>query len=217
MELIWCPPGSFIRGANNEKHFVILTKGFYLGKYEVTQEEHKKIMGNNPSNFKGAKLPVEMVSWNDAVAFCETLNAKERIPQNWKFTLPSDAEWEYACRAGTTTLYSWGNSINASLTNYNGSGLNKTVVVGSYQPNRWGFFDLHGNVGEWCIDLFKQNLPLDIQLDPVVFPVNGLNRVGRGGAWNSPENILRSGNRTRALKSNRHFYRGFRLCLAPAR
>ena len=111
MELIWCPPGSFIMGPfrNDEAHPVILTKGFYLGKYEVTQEQYKKVMGNNPSQFKGDKLPVEMVSWNDAVAFCEELTKKERN-RGWEFALPTEAQWEYACRAGTTTPYSWGDN-----------------------------------------------------------------------------------------------------------
>ena len=85
-------------------HPVILTKGFYLGKYEVTQEEYEKVMSKNPSKFKGDKLPVEMVSWNDAVAFCDELNKKERIPRGWRFALPTEAQWEYACRASTTTL-----------------------------------------------------------------------------------------------------------------
>ena len=88
MELIWCPPGGYVRGWGDEAHQVILTKGFYLGKYEVTQEEYEKVIGDNPSEFKGDKLPVEMVSWNDAAAFCQALNKKERIPRGWQFALP---------------------------------------------------------------------------------------------------------------------------------
>jgi hypothetical protein len=106
MELIWCPPGGYVLGEGDESHQVILTRGFYLGKYEVTQEEYEKVMGNNPSKFKGDKLPVEMVSWNDTVEFCEALNKKERIPRGWEFALPTEAQWEYGCRAGTTTAYS---------------------------------------------------------------------------------------------------------------
>ena len=100
MELIWCPPSGYVRGEGDEAHQVILTKGFYLGKYEVTQQQYEKVIGTNPSNFKGDKFPVELVSWNDAVAFCEELNKKERIPRGWQFTLPTEAQWEYACRAG---------------------------------------------------------------------------------------------------------------------
>ncbi len=141
MELIWCPPGSFIMGPfqNDEAHPVILTKGFYLGKHEVTQEQYEKVMGSNPSQFKGDKLPVEMVNWNDAVAFCEALTKKERN-RGWEFALPTEAQWEYACRAGTKTSFSWGDNITPQLANYKDSGLNKTVEVGSYKANPWGFF-----------------------------------------------------------------------------
>ena len=117
MELIWCPPSSFIMGGGVTAHPVVLTKGFYLGKYEVTQGEYQKVMDVNPSEFKGEKLPVETVSWNDAVAFCEALTKKERIPNGWKFSLPSEAQWEYACRAGTTTNYFWGDDITPKLAN----------------------------------------------------------------------------------------------------
>ena len=121
-------------------HPVILTKGFYLGKYEVTQEQYKKVMGKNPSKFKGDKLPVEHISWNDAVAFCEELNKKERIPRGWEFALPTEAQWEYACRAGTTTAYSWGNNITPQLANYNESGFKKTCEVWFIQSQPVGLF-----------------------------------------------------------------------------
>ena len=182
MELIWCPPGSFIRGDADKKHSVILTQGFYLGKYEVTQEEYEKIMGNNPSQFKGAKLPVERVSWNDAVAFCEALTKKERVPNGWKFSLPSEAQWEYACRAGTTTNYSWGNDITPKLANYKDSTLNKTLEVGSYNPSPWGFFDMHGNVWERTADWYGA-YPRSSVTDPRG-PSNASDRVNRGGSWN---------------------------------
>ena len=111
MELIWCPPGSFIMGPYGNglpAHPVILTKGFYLGKYEVTQEEYEKVMGNNPSNFKGNKLPVETVLRNDVEVFCNTMSRKESGKRGWVFTLPTEAQWEYACRAGTTTRFHGG-------------------------------------------------------------------------------------------------------------
>ena len=106
MELIWCPPGGYVRGDGDEAHPVILTIGFYLGKYEVTQEEYKKVMGKNPSKFKGAKRPVEHVSWKDATEFCEILSKKEQSLKGWKFVLPTEAQWEYSCQAGTKTKYS---------------------------------------------------------------------------------------------------------------
>ena len=108
-------------------------------------------MGKNPSEFKGKNLPVERVSWYEAVEFCVALNKKERKAVG-KFALPTEAQWEYACRAGTTTAYSWGNNITPQLANYGGSGLKKSVEVGSYIANPWGFFDLHGNVWEWTAD-----------------------------------------------------------------
>jgi len=157
MELIWCPPGGFIMGPGQDKnspaHPVILTKGFYLGKYEVVQKEYEKVTGFNPSNYKGDNLPVEQISWNDALAFCQALNKKERIPRGWEFSLPTEAQWEYACRAGTVTAYSWGKNITPQLANFNESGLKKTVEVGSYSANPWGFFDMHGNLwsGQWII------------------------------------------------------------------
>ena len=102
-------------------HPVILTKGFYLGKYEVTQEQYEKVIGTNPSKFKGDKLPVETVSWDNAVAFCDVLTKRERIPRGWKFSLPTEAQWEYACRAGTTSSYSWGDKITPQFANYKNS------------------------------------------------------------------------------------------------
>jgi formylglycine-generating enzyme required for sulfatase activity len=193
MELIWCPPGGYVRGDGDSAHQVILTKGFYLGKFEVTQEQYEKVMGNNPSQFKGDKLPVVQVSWNDAVEFCDELNKKERIPRGWEFALPTEAQWEYACRAGTTTAYSWGDNITPQLANYNDSGINKTVEVGSYKANPWGFFDMHGNVWEWTAD-WHGAYPSSSVIDPRG-PSNGSSRVYRGGSWFRSGADLRSGNR----------------------
>jgi formylglycine-generating enzyme required for sulfatase activity len=172
-------------------HSVVLTKGFYLGKYEVTQEEYEKVIGGNPSEFKGDKLPVEMVSWKDAVAFCKTLNRKER-KRGWEFTLPTEAQWEYACRAGTTTAYSCGDYITSQLANFKDSGLNKTVEVGSYSANPWGFYDMHGNVREWCQDWLGPYAFKNVN-DPSGPPSMGIDhqklekwvgtRVDRGGSW----------------------------------
>jgi formylglycine-generating enzyme required for sulfatase activity len=194
MELIWCPPGGFIMGPgqNNDSpaHPVILTKGFYLGKYEVTQEEYEKVIGDNPSKFKGAKLPVEQISWNDAVEFCEALNKKERT-RGWEFALPTEAQWEYACRAGTTTVYSWGDTITASDANWNhGNDANQTENVGSYSANPWGFFDMHGNVREWTMDLYGAYPKISV-IDPLG-PSNGSLGVIRGGSWNTVGVHLRS-------------------------
>ena len=197
-------------GEDSPAHPVILTKGFYLGKYEVTQEEYEKVMSKNPSKFKGAKLPVEMVSWNGAVAFCEALNKKEK-KRGWKFSLPTEAQWEYACRAGTTTAYSWGNRITTQLANYGASGLKKSVEVGSYSANPWGFFDMHGNVWEWTADL-DSAYPKSSVVDPRG-PNDGTNRVFRGGSWSDMVVRLRSASRPSTTPSYRENDSGFRVAL----
>jgi sulfatase modifying factor 1 len=120
-----------------------------------------------------------MVSWNDAVAFCQALNKKDRIPRGWQFALPTEAQWEYACRADTTTKFSWGNNITPQLANYVGSGLKKSVEVGSYSANPWGFFDMHGNVWEWTADSHR-TYPRSSTIDPSG-PENGPHRAVRGG------------------------------------
>ena len=137
-----------IMSKQGKQHEVTLTKPFYMGKYEVTQEQWEEVMGNNPSYTKGAKLPVTKVSWNDCQEFIKKLNAKT----SGGFRLPTEAEWEYACRAGTTTKYSFGDKITPKDANYGDSRIDKPVEVGSYKPNAFGLFAMHGNVCEWCKD-----------------------------------------------------------------
>ena len=218
MELIWCPPGSFIMGPGSgddePAHHVILTKGFYLGRYEVTQEEYGKIMGNNPSHFKGAKLPIEMVSWNDAMAFCEALSKKAPVPYGLKFTLPSEAQWEYACRTGTSTYYSWGNSVSAELANYRDSGKDMTVAVGSYKSNLWGFHDMHGNVREWVAD-FLGPYSDGRELDPKG-PKAGEKNIQRGGSWGNLGAFMNSRRRGNGPTESKSSILGFRVALMKA-
>jgi hypothetical protein len=164
MELIWCSPGGYFKGIGKEEK-IVLEKGFYLGKFEVTQEEYEKLMGENPSRFKGKKLPVDSVSWFAALKYCEILTERER-KKGWVFSLPTEVQWEYACRAGTSTTYSWGNSVSPKLANYKESNLNRTEEIGSYQSNPWGFYDMHGNLWEWCLDKFGAR-----------------HRLIKGGAW----------------------------------
>ena len=156
LEMLWVKPGTFMMGEKGNQYQVTLTEGFYLGKYEVTQAEWEQVMGNNPSHFKGADKPVEKVSFNDVVEFCNKLTEIEkkvgRLPEGMSYQLPSEAQWEYACRAGTSTNYSWGDEIDVKLANYQESGLKKTKAVGSYRPNPWGFYDMHGNISEFCAD-----------------------------------------------------------------
>ena len=208
MEMIFCPPGTFTmgsptsetgRGTDETQHQVTLTNGFYLGKYEVTQAQYQTVMNGNseglnadPSQFKGSNRPVEKASWEDAQIFLTRLNSIEqsagRLPNGWKYVLPTEAEWEYACRAGTTTAYSWGNDINSSRANYNwdggpndGNDSKQTVNIGQFSANPWGFFDMQGNVWEWVHD-WKANYLTGAQTDPEG-PASGSSRVLRGGSW----------------------------------
>ncbi|MBO3459925.1 SUMF1/EgtB/PvdO family nonheme iron enzyme [Aetokthonos hydrillicola Thurmond2011] len=172
LEMISIPAGSFQMGSplgekgrrdDEQPQHMVKVPTFFIGRFEVTQEQYQQIMGKNPSNFKGAKRPVERVSWNDAVEFCKKLSQKT----GRKYRLPSEAEWEYACRAGTTTPFHFGNTITTDLANYNGDytyaseykGRNRgeTTDVGSFPPNAFGLYDMHGNVWEWCADTWHDN------------------------------------------------------------
>jgi len=148
-----------------------------MGKYEVTQEQWEAVMGNNRSKTKGAKLPVTDVSWEDCQEFIKKLN------ENTKggYRLPTEAEWEYACRAGTTTEYSFGDKITPKDGNYHDSEINKPVAVGSYKPNAFGLYDMHGNVFEWCNDCYAK-YPAGAVTDPKG-PATGTYRVLRGGSF----------------------------------
>jgi formylglycine-generating enzyme required for sulfatase activity len=187
MKLKWIDPGEFMMGGkenDNEKpvHKVKLTKGFYIGVYEVTQEEYEKVMGKNPSRCKGANLPVEMVSWNDANEFCKKLSEKE----GEKYRLLSEAEWEYACRAGSKTEYYWGDSFDEKYAwcGDNSKQKGKTHPVGTREPNKWGLYDMSGNVWEWCQDWYESGYPTNEQVDPEGPASSEKNfRVARGGSW----------------------------------
>ncbi|MDP7400247.1 MAG: formylglycine-generating enzyme family protein, partial [Lentisphaeria bacterium] len=170
-------------------------------------------MGENPSHFDecGDDCPVERVSWFDVVAFCNALSRAEGLEEcyviegedvTWPrgldctgYRLPTEAEWEYACRAGTTTAYSWGNSIAASNANYTSSGINQTRDVGQYAANPWGFFDMHGNVWEWVADRYNATYPTGSVTDPTG-PASGSTRVLRGGSWYTAGTNLRSAGRS---------------------
>ena len=213
LDMLWCKPGTFMmgspedekdRGNDETQHEVTLTQGFWLGKYEVTQAQWKKVVGANPSGFKGASRPVEKVSWKDAIKFCEKLTQMEksagRLPEGWAYTLPTEAQWEYACRAGTTTATSFGNRLSSRQANFNGihlsdgaakgPNLRKTTKVGSYPANAWGFHDMHGNVYEWCSDR-NGKYPDGSVTDPVGSS-DGSFRVLRGGRWGTSGRYVRS-------------------------
>ena len=188
---------------------VTLTKSYYMGKYEVTQEQWQAIMGSNNSSVKGARLPVTNVSWIDCQYFIKRLNAKT----NGGYRLPTEAEWEYACRAGTTTAYSFGAKITPKDANYRDSGIGKPVEVGSYKPNAFGLYDMHGNVNEWCEDMYG-DYPSELT-DPKG-PATGECRELRGGVWRggsfeSPVLEARSSSRYGSSPTDRSSSYGFRL------
>jgi formylglycine-generating enzyme required for sulfatase activity len=174
-------------------------------------------MGNNPSSFKGSNRPVENVSWKDAVDFCRKLNSIEkkagRVAQGKSYQLPTEAQWEYACRAYTTTAYSWGNYLSDSQANYNWNKYDnrkgETHNVGNYAANPWGFFDMHGNVLEWTADWYHYSSGNPV-FDPSG-PASGSRRVLRGGAWGSAGTQLRSAKRISVNPNDRNEFIGFRV------
>jgi len=192
-----------------KQHEVTLTKPFYMGKNEVTQEQWEAEMGNNRSRTKGAKLPVTDVSWEDCQEFIKKLNKKT----DGGYRLPTEAEWEYACRAGTTTAYSFGDKITPKDANYVGSKIGEPVAVGSYKPNAFGLYDMHGNVWEWCEDWYD-DYPAGAVTDPKG-PGTGKSRVLRGGSFNDFESEARSSNRDDVSPTNRLVLNGFRLARTP--
>jgi len=188
---------------NALQHEVTLTKPFYMGKYEVTQEQWESVMGNNPSSrTKGAKLPVTNVSWEDCQEFIKKLNEKT----SGGYRLPTEAEWEYACRAGTTTAYSYGDNLTKSDANIDGDSIK---AVGSYRPNAFGLYDMHGNVWEWCNDWYGS-----LQDGEVTDPkgaATGSSRVLRGGSFINDVSAARSSLRFVGTPTFRGTDLGFRL------
>ena len=215
LEMVLIPAGKFMMGSpasevgrvdNETQHEVTLTKPFYMGKYEVTQEQWEAVMGNNPSAVKGEKLPFTMVSWNDCQNFIKKLNAKT----NDEFRLPTEAEWEYACRAGTSTAHSFGDAITAQDAFYKISIKGSPKQVGSYKQNAFGLSDMHGNVWEWCEDWFG-DYPAGVVINPKG-STTGVGRVLRGGSFMlTPSNIARSSYRASYAPTSRHYNGGFRL------
>ncbi len=198
------PPGSFTMGYNRR---VTLTKPFYCGMYEVTQGQWKRVMGSNPSYFKNAgdDAPVECVSWDDCQKFLKKLCELEGVPQG-TYRLLTEAEWEYACRAGTTTAFCYGDSLNSSQANFD---RNKTIEVGSYKTNAFGLYDMHGNVWEWCSDWYS-SLSDGKSIDPTG-SLSGLNKVYRGGCWDRKAETCCSAGRHGGVPNGRYDRLGFRL------
>jgi formylglycine-generating enzyme required for sulfatase activity len=222
MDFVLIRPGSFVMGSAAESgdedespaHRVTLTESFYLGKYEVTQEQWQLVTGGNPSRFKGATLPVESVSWNDCQRFLAALQQKT----GRQFGLPTEAQWEYACRAGTTTRWSFGDD-ESLLDGYAWSGANSggtTHPVGGKKPNAWGLYDMHGNVGEWTADWYaKHGYERGEVTDPHQPPSPGHSPIWRGGAWGDNSDYLRCAYRNVNGADNAHHGIGLRCVMRP--
>jgi formylglycine-generating enzyme required for sulfatase activity len=233
LEMVQIPGGTFTMGspATEAKRYSsespqrqVKVPAFFMGRYEVTQDQYQAIIGSNPSNFKGGKRPVEQVSWNEAVEFCKRLSQQT----GRKYRLPSEAEWEYACRAGTTTPFYFGETITPTLVNFNGSATpyasapkgiyrEETTEVGNFPPNAFGLYDMHGNVWEWCEDNWHDNYQ-GAPTDGSAWLTGGDNsrRLLRGGSWfNNPENC-RSANRYRSSPDDRFIIIGFRVVVVVA-
>jgi formylglycine-generating enzyme required for sulfatase activity len=231
--MTFIPPGTFRMGSpTNEvdrnlnegpQTAVTISRGFWMGKYLVTQGDYLAVIGSNPSYFTSdTNCPVEEVSYSDATNYCGQLTQRERaagrIPTNSVYRLPTEAEWEYACRAWTSDRrFSYGDDLDyTNLTNYawyNGNSGFTTHPVGQRSPNPWGLYDMYGNVWEWCQDWFGA-YPGGIAIDPQG-AVSGSNRVLRGGYWSSVAWYCRSANRNSASEGNKSSDVGFRVLLVP--
>jgi formylglycine-generating enzyme required for sulfatase activity len=219
MRFCYCPPGSFMMGSppdengrrgNEDQVMVRFSQGFWLARTECTQKQWEAVMGANPGNFKDDDLPVESVSWNDAQKFITKLNEAKTLPAGWKAALPTEAQWEYACRAGTKTAYSFGKTLNAKQANI-GKAVGKTCAVASYAANAWGLYDMHGNVWEWCEDWYRDQLPGGT--DPAGV-TSGSGRVGRSGSWDSTANCYRAAIRVGNDPDYSYNDLGFRVALS---
>lgn len=210
--------GTFVR----IKHRVTISEDFWLGKYEVTQAEYVPLMGKNPSHFtNNPSLPVEKVSFLDAAAYCLAVTKREReggrLPLNYEYRIPSEAEWEYACRAGTTNRYSFGDAT-AEADQYAWTAENSESTphpIGQKRPNPWGLHDMHGNVWEWTRDWFAEYPAADLK-DPRG-PAQGKFKVFKGGGWNNDVEFARSANRFMMSPSNGIHFVGFRLALGQVK
>ncbi|HBW57927.1 MAG TPA: hypothetical protein DEF27_09050 [Oscillatoriales bacterium UBA8482] len=220
LEMVSIPGGTFMMGsAQNEAHassdeypqHPVNIAAFSMAKYPITQAQWKAIMGNNPSIFEYTNRPVESVTWHKAQEFCQRLSQKT----GKTYRLPSEAEWEYACRAGTTSPFHFGETITADLANCGGN-CGQATDVGSFPPNAFGLYDMHGNVGEWCADPWHENYT-GAPDDGSVWESGGDTRyrVIRGGSWNFIPWDCRSAGRHRLEPDCRFWYYGFRVVSLP--
>lgn len=227
MEFVWVPEGCFTMGSpvselkrdqDEGPNQEVCVNGFWMGRFEVTQYQWQKLMNNNPSSFKnGPDFPVENVSWQDVQAFVQKMSS---LKKEYSVGLPTEAEWEYACRAGSATAYAFGQSITAEQANIrakSNSGLNgSTVRVGSFQPNQWGIYDMHGNVWEWCEDWYDPEFYKTLKpkaMNPIAIQDKSGKKVLRGGSWLADVQQARCANRHRAAPDEKTDQIGFRVVL----
>lgn len=241
IRLCWCPPGRFLMGSppdetghrpDEAQVTVTLTRGFWMGTFEVTQGEWKRIVGAFPdrepsSQFGlGDDIPVYWVNFGDAETFCRRLtelaSQSRAALADCEFRLPTEAQWEYACRAGTTTAFAFGDGLGRDQANFKDAAVGRAAKVGSYPPNAWGIHDMHGNVFEWCRDWYHARLPGGS--DPDLYAVQGTpnrdgtySRVRRGGAWNDDGWACRSALRLRYEPERSSDHIGFRVVLVRTR
>jgi formylglycine-generating enzyme required for sulfatase activity len=226
LELVLIPAGDFLMGSPDSyeygdmdarpQHRVRITKPFYLGKYEVTQEQWKAVMHENPSYFKGPKNPVEMVTWDECHAFLAKLTANYARGKG-RFLLPTEAQWEYACRAGSSTQWCFGDDADG-LKEYAWYGENsggKTHPVGQKKPNAWGLYDMHGNVEEWCQDWYSAVFYRKSPTDDPAGPAEGQFLVCRGGNVSPPATVCQSPYRKDQNPLQPLLDLGLRVCLVP--
>jgi formylglycine-generating enzyme len=236
----WCPPGTFRMGSPPDEPErrpdegpveVTLTRGFWMAKFETTQGQWKRVVGELPGSLTaelpaGDDLPVGNVNFAEAEAFCQKLTELGRqagnLPEGWEARLPTEAQWEYACRAGTTTATAFGDKLSSTQANfrgkpYNGAApgpaLGRAAKVGSYPANAWGLHDMHGNIFEWCRDWYHAKLPGGV--DPDLYDVPAKSRVRRGGAWTDDGWPCRSAFRLRFEPERRYDHIGFRVVVVP--
>jgi formylglycine-generating enzyme required for sulfatase activity len=248
MKLVVIPAGKFLMGSpvtekerdpGEVQHEVEITRPFYMGAYEVTQAQYEKVWPKpgaggrarfGPGSGGGPDHPMENIFWHRAVEFCNRLSARpEEREAKRRYRLPTEAEWEYACRAGTTTPFHYGESLSSALANFNGNFpyggaakgpyLRKTAKVGSYKPNAWGLYDMHGNVAEWCSDYYDPNYYKNSPRADPKGPAKGVlptdykdfYRVIRGGCWLDEARGCRSAYRYRAMPHDAYQLIGFRV------
>lgn len=247
IDLCWCPAGRFVMGSplseperrpGEDQVEVTLTRGFWMAKYETTQGLWKRVAGALPGPLTGElpagdDLPVGNVNFPETAVFCQRLtergHSSGELPSDWEFRLPTEAQWEYACRAGTTTATAFGNSLSSKQANFKGKpynggepgpSLNRAAPVGSYPANPWGLHDMHGNTFEWCRDWYHARLPGGT--DPDLYAARDtaqrsehgdISRVRRGGAWSDDGWPCRSAFRVRFEPERRYDHIGFRVVI----